>query len=175
MTRRLARATSWCRGKRRGGRRGQRSGRGVAVWKEVLKDPLSLPPSHMAFISERCCSRERLLFWTISPSPIKKTEKKSAGTRMLLRGDTTPSPRLWLCPLTTNFTTITTTTTLQVQTSLLYLLHCFLPPPPHLFSRALWTVRCCQARAERREGERSWHCGASSALEWQYHPPRFLI
>lgn len=99
-------------------------------------------------------------FWTISPSPIKrlwgkKKKKKSARTRMLLRGNTTPTPRPSLspAPTTTTFTTITTTTTiLQHQTSLLYL-HCYQTPPPRLFSRALWTVRCCQARTERREAD----------------------
>lgn len=85
----------------------------------------------------------------------KKRKKKSARTRMLLRGNTTPTPRPSLspAPTTTTFTTITTTTTiLQHQTSLLYL-HCYQTPPPRLFSRALWTVRCCQARTERREAD----------------------
>lgn len=148
-----------------GGARGGES-RVSPVGREVWTDgpPRSLPPANPcpppAFISERCCSRERLLFLdhlslTDQTTLGKKKKKKSARTRMLLRGNTTPTPRPSLspAPTTTTFTTITTTTTiLQHQTSLLCL-HCYQTPPPRLFSRALWTVRCCQARTERREAD----------------------
>lgn len=57
---------------------------------------------------------------------------------MLLWGDTTRTRRLWLRPQTTNFTTITTPTTLQLQTSLVNL-HCFQTlqrdSSPELFGR----------------------------------------
>lgn len=148
-----------------GGGAGGRESRVSPVGREVWTDgpPRSLPPANPcpppAFISERCCSRERLLFLdhlslTDQTTLGKKRKRKSARTRMLLRGNTTPTPRPSLSPApTTTFTTITTTTTiLQHQTSLLYL-HCYQTPLPRLFSRALWTVRCCQARTERREAD----------------------
>lgn len=84
---------------------------------------------------------------------------------MLLRGNTTPTPPPFPPSI---FITITTTTTitLQHQTSLLYLHSCS-PPPPRLFSWALGTVRCCQARTERREADRQeevWLLNNSSSV-----------
>lgn len=141
-----------------GGGAGGRESRVSPVGREVWTDgpPRSLPPANPcpppAFISERCCSRERLLFLdhlslTDQTTLGKKRKRKSARTRMLLWGNTTPTPRPSLspAPTTTTFTTITTTTTiLQHQTSLLYL---------HLVSSPEPFGRCVAARHERR-GER---------------------
>lgn len=91
-----------------GGARGGES-RVSPVGREVWTDgpPRSLPPANPcpppAFISERCCSRERLLFLdhlslTDQTTLGKKRKKKSARTRMLLRGNTTPTPRPSLSP-----------------------------------------------------------------------------
>ena len=123
------------------------------------------PSSSPAFISERCCSRERLLFLdhlsltdqTTLGKKKKKKKKISQDSHAVTGKHHTDPPPFSPPPpsQTTTFTTITTTTTttiLQHQTSLLYL-HCYQTPPPRLFSRALWTVRCCQARTERREAD----------------------
>lgn len=110
--------------------------------------PLTPPPHRRscrsdAVLGSACFSGPSL------PHRSKDVGKKNQPGLACCYGETPhldPAP-----PTAITFTTITTTTTiLQHQTSLLYL-HCYQPPPPRLFSRALWTVRCCQARAERRE------------------------
>lgn len=106
---------------------------------------------------------------------------------MLLRGNTTPTPSSPSSPTASSlhlhyyyYYYSTTSDFITVPSQLSTLLHLV------LLSRALWTVRCCQARTERRrEADRreevwsrnkikallfvpeTWRCTHSSTITWQ--------